>query len=148
MLNMFRPRWPQKTYAYFRRTVQAGSNISRGRSGTLGVVSTSSGTWPSLRRRSEEAPRPAAPKPQPAIPRRSQPGSRLWRLGFGIGPAREWSGQTPTTTAAPPRPGKPSAPASRKPLFEPTSPLSTPPLPSASAHRRAAKGSKTKPERL
>jgi hypothetical protein len=41
-----------------------------------------------------------------------------------------------------------TCPASRKPLFEPTSPLSTPPLPSASADRRAAEGSKTEPERL
>jgi hypothetical protein len=30
MVIMFRPRWPQKTYAYIRRTVHAGSNISRG----------------------------------------------------------------------------------------------------------------------
>jgi hypothetical protein len=27
---MFRPRWSQKTYAYFRRIVHAGSDISRG----------------------------------------------------------------------------------------------------------------------
>jgi hypothetical protein len=71
---MFRPRWPQKTYTYFRRTVHAGSNISRGRRSTLGVVSTLGGIWPSLRQRCEQAPRPAAPKPQPAVPRGSQPG--------------------------------------------------------------------------
>jgi hypothetical protein len=38
-------------------------------------------------------------------------------------------------------------PRREKPLSEPTPPLSTPPLPSASAHRRAAEGSKTGRER-
>jgi hypothetical protein len=48
---MFRPHRPQKTYAYYRQTVPAGSDISRGSSSTLGDVSTLGGTWPSLRRR-------------------------------------------------------------------------------------------------
>jgi hypothetical protein len=48
---MFRPRRPQKTYAYYRQTVPAGSDIDRGSSSALGVVSTLGGTWPSLGRR-------------------------------------------------------------------------------------------------
>jgi hypothetical protein len=43
---MFRPRRPQKTYAYYRQTVPAGSDIDKGSSNTLGVVSTLAG--PSL----------------------------------------------------------------------------------------------------
>jgi hypothetical protein len=37
---MFGPRWPQKTYAHYRQTVPAGSDINRGSSSTLGIVST------------------------------------------------------------------------------------------------------------
>jgi hypothetical protein len=53
-IKMFRPHRPQKTYAYFRQTVPAGSDIGRGSSSTLGVVSTPGGIWPSLRRRHEQ----------------------------------------------------------------------------------------------
>jgi hypothetical protein len=48
---MFRPQRPQKTYAYYRQIVPAGSDIGRGTSSTLGDVSTLGGTWPSLGRR-------------------------------------------------------------------------------------------------
>jgi hypothetical protein len=48
---MFRPQRSQKTYAYYKQTVPAGSDIGRRRSSTLGGVSTLGGTWPSLRRR-------------------------------------------------------------------------------------------------
>jgi hypothetical protein len=48
---MFRPRRPQKTYAYFKQTVLAGSDIGWGRSGTLGVVSTFGKIWHGPRRR-------------------------------------------------------------------------------------------------
>jgi hypothetical protein len=48
-LKMFRPQRPQKTYAYLEQTVPAGSDIDRGRSSTLGVVSTLSRIWPGLR---------------------------------------------------------------------------------------------------
>ena len=48
---MFRPQRPQKTYAYFKQTVLAGSDSGRGRSGTLGVVSTIGRIWPGPRRR-------------------------------------------------------------------------------------------------
>jgi hypothetical protein len=39
-----------KTYAYYRQTVPAGSDIDRGSSSTLGVVSTFGGIWPGLGR--------------------------------------------------------------------------------------------------
>jgi hypothetical protein len=45
---MFGLRWPQKTYAYYRQTVPAGSDIDRGSNSTLGVVSTFGGIWPGL----------------------------------------------------------------------------------------------------
>jgi hypothetical protein len=40
-----------KTYAYSKQTVPAGSDIGRGSSSTLGIVSTFGGIWPGLRRR-------------------------------------------------------------------------------------------------
>jgi hypothetical protein len=49
--DMFGPRWPRKTYARYRQTLPAGSDINRGSSSTLGVVSTFGGIWPSLGRR-------------------------------------------------------------------------------------------------
>jgi hypothetical protein len=49
--KMFGPRWPQQAYACYRRTVPAGSDIDRGSSSTLGVVSTFGGIWPGLGRR-------------------------------------------------------------------------------------------------
>jgi hypothetical protein len=48
---MFRPQRPQKTYAYFKQTVLAGSDIGWGRSGTLGVVSTFGRIWHGLGQR-------------------------------------------------------------------------------------------------
>jgi hypothetical protein len=50
-IKMFRPQRPQKTYAYLKQTVPAGSDIGRGRSSTLRVVSTLGRIWPGLRRR-------------------------------------------------------------------------------------------------
>jgi hypothetical protein len=44
-IKMFRPQRPQKTYAYLKQAVPAGSDIGRGRSSTLGRI------WPGLRRR-------------------------------------------------------------------------------------------------
>jgi hypothetical protein len=41
----------KKTYAYYRQTVPAGSDIDRGSSNTLGIVSTFGGIWPGLGRR-------------------------------------------------------------------------------------------------
>jgi hypothetical protein len=93
-------------------------------------VSTTPGPSPSGSppgTRPEQTARPAAPKPQPAVPRGHQPGSwpRQTRL-------RRWSRQW----TAQPGSGR------RSLLFEPTLPLSMlTPLPSALAHRRAAEGS-------
>jgi hypothetical protein len=53
IIKMFRPQRPQKTYSYLKQTVPAGSDISRGKSSTLGVISTLGRIWPSLRRRHE-----------------------------------------------------------------------------------------------
>jgi hypothetical protein len=50
-IKMFRPQRPRKTYAFFRQTIPVGSDISRGRSSALGVISTLGGIWPGLRRR-------------------------------------------------------------------------------------------------
>jgi hypothetical protein len=50
-IKVFRPRRPQKTYAYFRQTFPAGSDIGRGSSSTLGIVPTFGGIWPGLGRR-------------------------------------------------------------------------------------------------
>jgi hypothetical protein len=50
--NMFGPRRPQKkTYAPYRQTLPAGSDINKGNISTLGVVSTFGGIWPGLGRR-------------------------------------------------------------------------------------------------
>jgi hypothetical protein len=49
-LKMFRPQRPRETYTYLEQTVPAGSGIGRGRSSTLGVVSTLGRIWPGLRR--------------------------------------------------------------------------------------------------
>jgi hypothetical protein len=49
-IKMFRPQRPRKTYACFRQTVPAGSDIGGGRSSILGVISTLGGIWPGLRR--------------------------------------------------------------------------------------------------
>jgi hypothetical protein len=45
-IKMFRTQRPQKTYTYLKQTVPAGSDIGRGRSSTLGVVSTLGRIWP------------------------------------------------------------------------------------------------------
>jgi hypothetical protein len=46
-IKIFWPQRPQKTYAYLK-TVPAGSDIGRGRSSTLGVISTLGRIWPGL----------------------------------------------------------------------------------------------------
>jgi hypothetical protein len=53
-IKMFRPQRPRKTYTYFKQTVLAGSDGGRGRSGTLGVVSTLGRIRPGPRRRHEQ----------------------------------------------------------------------------------------------
>jgi hypothetical protein len=116
--SMFGPRRPQETYAYCRLRRR-----KRGSSSTLGVNSTFSEVRPSLGRQhgrrisapkddvsttpepsppgsppgtwSEQTARPAAPKPQPAVPRGHQPG--LWprQLDSSVGPASGRPGQAP-----------------------------------------------------
>jgi hypothetical protein len=50
-LKMFWLQRPQETYTYLKQIVPTGSGISRGRSSTLGVVSTLGRIWPGLIRR-------------------------------------------------------------------------------------------------
>jgi hypothetical protein len=92
-------------------------------------VSTTPGPSPTgspLGTRPEQTARPAAPKPQPAVPRGHQPGSWPRQPDSDAGPASGRPGQAPADEAS---------------FFEPTPPLSTlTPLPSAPAHRRAAEG--------
>jgi hypothetical protein len=99
--GMFGPRWPQKTYTYYRRTNPAGSDINGGSSSTVGG---------SPLRRKTSAPRPGhrrqgllqepAPKPQPAVPRGHLPGSWPRQLDSGVGPARGRTGQAPADEAS------------------------------------------------
>jgi hypothetical protein len=49
--KMSRPQRPQKTYTYLKQTVPVGSDIGRGRSSMLSVISTLGRIWPSLGRR-------------------------------------------------------------------------------------------------
>jgi hypothetical protein len=49
--DMFGPRRPQKTYAHYRQTIPAGSDIKSGSSSTLGIVSTFGGIRPGLGQR-------------------------------------------------------------------------------------------------
>jgi hypothetical protein len=49
--DMFGPCGREKIYAHYRQTLPAGSDINRGRSSTLGVVSTFGGIWPGLGQR-------------------------------------------------------------------------------------------------
>ena len=114
----------EKTCACYRQTVPAGSGIGRGSSSTLGVVSTLGGTWPGLGRR------PGRRDLHPREDASTAPADVLAKLQLLLPHL--------------PRPRKPPAPGPTKSLFEPTPPLSTPtPLPPASAHRRAAEGSKS-----
>jgi hypothetical protein len=94
--DMFWPRRPQKTYAHYRQTVPAGSDVSKGSSSTLDIDSTFGGIRPGLEQqqgrrisnskedvstapepsspgsppgtRPKQTAGPAASKPQPAIP--------------------------------------------------------------------------------
>jgi hypothetical protein len=91
------------------------------------------GTWP------KQTAGPAAPKPQPAVPRGHQPGSWPRLPDSRVGPTSGRPGQAPATAATPPRPGKSPAPGPTKFLLQPTPPLSMlTPLPPA--HRRAVEG--------
>jgi hypothetical protein len=149
---MFGPRWPQKTYAYYRRTDPADLDVDGG-----GAAAPSASTPPSaksdrasdsntgegsLLRRTTSAPRTGhrrqglfqEPGPSRRLGRPPRSLSQLSPEDTGLARAsatrlRRWSRQW---TA---RPGS----GRRSILFEPTLSLSTlTPLPSAPAHRRAA----------
>jgi hypothetical protein len=120
--DMFGPRRPQKTYARYKMNRSCRLRRRwRGSSSTLGVNSTFGEVRPSLGRqhgrrisapkddvsttpgpsppgsppgtRAEQTARPAAPKPQPAIPRGHQPGSWPRQPNSGAGPASGWPDQ-------------------------------------------------------
>jgi hypothetical protein len=122
--NMFGPRRPQKNICTLQANRSCRLRRRwRGSSSTLGVNSTFSEVRPSLGRqhgwrifapkgdvstapgpsplgsppgiRPEQTPRPAAPKPQPAVPRGHQPGSWPRQLDSGAGPASGRPGQAP-----------------------------------------------------
>jgi hypothetical protein len=80
---MFGPRRPQKTYAYYRQTVPAGSDINTGSSSTLGVVSTFGGIWLGLGRRHGQRIPPRRKMSAPRLGHRRQgllqePGPSRW----------------------------------------------------------------------
>jgi hypothetical protein len=122
--DMFGPRRPQKTYAHYKinRSCRLGHRW-RGSSSTLSVNPTFGEVRPSLGRQHgrrisaskddvstmpglsppgsppgiwpEQTARPAAPKPQPAVPRGHQPGSWPRQLDSGAGPASGRPSQAP-----------------------------------------------------
>jgi hypothetical protein len=123
--SMFGPRRPQKTYANYKMNRSCRLRRRRRRSSsTLGVNSTFGEVRPSLGRqhgrrisapkddigtapgpsppgsssgiRPEQTPRPAAPKPQPAVPRGNRPSSWPRQLNSGAGPTSGRPGQAPT----------------------------------------------------
>jgi hypothetical protein len=122
--SMFGPRRPQKTYAHYKMNRSCRlRRRRRGSNNTLGVNSTFDKVRPSLGRqhdrrvstpkddigtapgpsspgsssgiRPEQTPRPAAPMPQPAVPRGHRPGSWPRQLDSGAGPASGRPGQAP-----------------------------------------------------
>jgi hypothetical protein len=122
--SMFGPRRPQKTYAHYKMNQSCRLRRRwKGSSSTLGVNSTFGEVRPSLGRqrgqristpkddvsttpgpsspgsppgvRLERTTQPAAPKPQPAVPRGHQPGSWPRQLDSGAGPASGRPGQAP-----------------------------------------------------
>jgi hypothetical protein len=122
--DMFGPRRPQKTYARYKMNRSCRLRRRwRGSSSTLGVNSTFGEVRPSLGRqhgrrisapkddvsttpglsppgsppgiRPEQTARPAAPKPQPAVPRGHQPSSWPRQLDFGVGPTSGRPDQAP-----------------------------------------------------
>jgi hypothetical protein len=153
--SMFGPRRPQKTYAYYRRTNPAGSDVDGG-----GTTAPSASTPPSAKsdrasdgntgegsplRRTTSAPCSGhhrqglhhGPDPSRRLGRSPQSLSQL--SSEDTSPARGLGNSTPASV--PPVDG-PARLRPTKLLFEPTLPLSMlTPLPPAPAHRRAAEGS-------
>jgi hypothetical protein len=174
---MFRPWRPQKTYAYYIQTVPAGSDIGRGSSSTLGVVSTLGRSWPSLGQRLGQKDlhlgggrqhRTRAPTVRFSARVPAQSGRLGWPLRSisqlspeDLSPAHGLGSVTPglvplTDNLAkllPPPPhllgqGNHVLPGRRSLFSSQLRLLSTPtPLPPAPAHRRAAEGSITEQEK-
>jgi hypothetical protein len=122
--SMFGPRQPQKTYAPYKMNRSCRLRHRwRGSNSTLGVNSTFGEVRPSLGRqhgrrisapkgdvstapgpsppgsppgtRPEQTAWPAAPKPQPAVPRGHQPGSWPRQFDSDAGPTSGRPGQAP-----------------------------------------------------
>jgi hypothetical protein len=174
---MFGPRRPRKTCAYYGQTVPAGSDIDRGSSSTLGIVTTLGGTWPGLGRRygrkdlhleggCQHRARAPTVRVSPRVPTRS--GRLGWPLRSlsqlspeDLGPAHGLGSMTPGLVPLAdnldkllPPPlhflgqGSHLLPGRRSLFSSHLRLLSMPtPLPPASAHRRAAEGSTTEQER-
>jgi hypothetical protein len=153
--SMFGPRRPQKTYAYYRRTDPAGSDVDG-----EGAAAPSASTPPSAKsdrasdgnivggsplRRTTSAPRLGHRRQ--GLLQEPGPSRRLGRLPRSLSqlspedtsPARGLGNSTPALVLPV---GGPARLRPTKPLFEPTLPLSMlTPLHSALPHRRAAEGS-------
>jgi hypothetical protein len=167
--SMLRPQRPQKTYAYYRQTDPAGSDINKGAAAPSASAPPSAVSDPSSDGNTVEGspPRWKTPAQHPSHRRQGllqepgpsrRPGRPLRSLSQlspeDINPAHGLDSPTPglvppvddparplAAAATPPRPGKSPAPGPTKFLLQPTPPLSTlTPLPPASAHRRAAEG--------
>jgi hypothetical protein len=166
---MFGPRRPQKTYAYYRQTGPAGSDINRGAAAPLASTPPSAESGPasdgdtvgeSPPRRKTSAPRLGhrrqglLQKPGPSR-RLDQPLRSLSQLSpEDISPAHGLGNPTPALVPPVDDPARFQPPllhllglgsylllGRRSLLFEPTPPLSMlTPLPPAPAHRRAAEG--------
>jgi hypothetical protein len=152
---MFGPRRPQKTYAYYRRTDAAGSDVDG-----EGAAAPSASTPPSAKsdrasdgntgeesplRRTTSAPRPGHCRQ--GLLQEPGPSRRLGRPPRSLSqPFLEDTSSTrgldnPTPAPVPPVDGPAMLRLTKLPFFEPTLPLSVlAPLPPASAHRRAAEG--------
>jgi hypothetical protein len=167
--GMFRPRRPQKTYAYYRQTDPAGSDINRGAAAPSASTPLSAESDPasdgdtvggSPPRRKTSAPRLGhrrqglLQKPGPSR-RLDQPPRSLSQLSpEDISPAHGLGNPTPALVSPVDDPTRFQPPllhllglgshlllGRRSFLFEPTPPLSKlTPLPPAPAHRRAVEG--------
>jgi hypothetical protein len=150
---MFGPRRPQKTYAHYRQTVPAGSDISEGAAAPSASTPPSAESDPasdgdtverSPPRRNLSTPRLGHRRrgllQEPGLSRRlDRPLHSLSQLSpEDISPAHGLGNPTPALV---PPVDSPARLRPTKLLFEPTPPPSMlTPLPPAPAHRRAAEG--------
>jgi hypothetical protein len=147
---MFGPWRPQKTYAYYRRTDAAGSDVDG-----EGVAAPSASTPPSAKSDRASDGNTGGGSPHRRTTSAPHPGHRCQGLLQEPGPSRRLSRPPRSLSQPSPEDTSPargldnSTPAlvparlrrTKLPFFEPTPPLSMlTPLPSALAHRRAAEG--------